>query len=215
MKKHLIKAVFTLNLLFLGFPSLLAQNQFPSEFWYQGRIYGTDGQTHTGLVKYDLENNVVQLKSETISTFTAFNVSNFEIQNKTNEGMRSFYSLPYSPTGDENNPPIFFEVLTEGKEISLLSREYVETNYSSTGSKGINGPTNDGHKVKKKYRLAFDYFFFKDYEIQKYSLLKKDLLDFFPAYQDEINQFMKKNKLDHDKRRDLISITAYYNELKN
>lgn len=128
--------------------------------------------------------------------------------------MRSFYSLPYSPTGDENKTPIFFEVLIEGQEISLLSREYVETNYSSTGSKGINGPTNDGHKVKKSIGLRLIISFSKTMKSKSTASLK-DLLDFFPAYQDEINQFMKKNKLDHDKRRDLISITAYYNELKN
>ncbi len=215
MIRSLLKVVFTLTLMSSVSLSLLAQNQFPSELWYQGKIYSADGQTYTGLVKYDLENNVVQLKAETISTFTAFNVSNFEIQNEANEGKRSFYSLPYSPNGDENKTPIFFEVLTEGKDISLLSREYVKTEFSSTGSKGINGPTTDGHKVKEKYRLAFDYFFFKDSKIQKYSLHKGDLLDFFPDYQDEINQFIKKNRLDHDKRKDLTSITAYYNELKN
>lgn len=215
MKKSPIHLAFTLIVLFAGISSLLAQNQFPSQIWHKGRIYGTDGLTYTGLVKYDLENNVVQLQTETISTFTAFNVSNFEIQNETNEGNRIFYSLPYSPDGDENKTPIFFEVLTEGKDISLLTREYIKTEYSSTGSKGFNGPTNDGLKVKVKYRLAFDYFFFKDYKIQKYSRKKNDLFDFFPSYKDEVNQFMKEHKLAHDQRGDLIRITAYYNELKN
>lgn len=215
MNESLTKVVFTLTLLFVGARSLLAQNHFPSQMWYKGNIYGTDGQTYAGLVKYDLENNVVHLQTETISTFTAFNVNNFEIHNETNDGMRSFYSLPYSPNGDENKTPIFFEVLTEGKDITLLSREYIETNYSFKGSKGFNGPTSDGLKVKKKYRLAFDYFFFKDYEIQKCSLNKKDLCDFFPPFEDEINHFMRKNRLEHDKRGDLVRVTDYYNDLNS
>ncbi len=215
MLKCLIHAVFTMTLLFFGGVSSLAQNHFPSQMWYKGNIYGTDGQIYTGLVKYDLENNVVQLQTETISTFTAFNVSYFEIQNETNERKRTFYSLPYSTNGEENKTPIFFEVLTEGKNVTLFCREYVETNFSSTGSKGFNGPTNDGHKVKKKYRLSFDFFFLKDNEIQKYSLIKKDLFTFLQGYEDEIDLFMRKNRLEHDKRGDLLRITAYYNEFKN
>lgn len=215
MKKFLVNTTFALAVLFVGaYYPLLAQNQFPSQIWHQGTIYGTDGQTYAGLVKYDLENNLVQLKTETISTFTASNVSHFEIYNQSNDGLRSFYSLPYSKN-DIIEMPVLFEILTEGKGITLLCREYIDVNYQSTGSKRYNGPTNDGLKVVKKYRLAFDYFFFKDNEIQKYSLNKKDLLDFFPVFEEDINLFMKKNKLAHDKRGDLVRITAYYNELQN
>lgn len=214
MQESLKKAVFTLTVLFVGVTSLLAQNHFPSQLWHKGNIYGTDGQTYAGLVKYDLENNLVQLQTETISTFPASNVSHFEIQNQANDGLRRFYSLPYSLKG-VSETQVFFEVLTEGQDITLLSREYIKTNYRSTGSKRFNGPTNDGLKVVTEYRLAFDYFFFKDNEIQKYSLIKKDLMDFFPTYKNEVNLFMRKNNLEHDKRGDLIRITAYYNELKN
>ena len=214
MKESSIKAVFTLTLLFMGTLSLLAQNHFPSQLWHKGNIYDTDGQTYAGLVKYDLENNLVQLKNETISTFAASNVSHFEIHNETNEGLRTFYSLPYSINAN-NETSVFFEVLTEGKDITLLSRDYIETKYRSIGSKGFNGPTNDGIKVDREFRLAFNYYFFKDNEIQMYSLNKKDLFAIFPGYEDEINLFMRKNRLEHDKRGDLLRITAYYNDLKN
>ncbi len=215
MRESLKKAVFTLNLLFVGALSLLAQNHFPSQMWYKGNIYGIDGQTYAGLVKYDLENNLVQLRTETISTFTASNVSHFEIHNETNDGLRSFYSLPYSLNGDSETP-VFFEVLTEGGEIALLCREYIETNYRNTGTKGVIGmnPSNES-KTIIGYRLAFDYYFFKDNEIQWYNLNKKDLFAFLPGYEDEISLYMKKNRLDHDKRGDLLRITAYYNELHN
>ncbi|HSF55454.1 MAG TPA: hypothetical protein VLA71_16990, partial [Algoriphagus sp.] len=143
MKESLIKAIFTLTLLFVGALSLLAQNHFPSQMWYKGNIYGTDGQTYAGLVKYDLENNLVQLQTETISTFTASNVSHFEIHNQTNDGVRSFYSIPYSQNGDIETP-VFFEVLTEGNDIALLCREYISTFYRNIGTKGVIGmnPSN-------------------------------------------------------------------------
>ena len=215
MKEFLIKSVFTLTLLFVGALSLLAQNHFPSQLWYKGNIYGIDGQTYAGLVNYDLENNFVQLQTETISTFTAYNVSHFEIHNETNDGVRSFYSIPYSLNG-ENETPVFFEVLTEGSDITLLCREYIATFYENTGTKGVIGmnPSN-GPKTKTEYRLAFDYYFLKNGSIEKYSLNKKDLFTMLPGYDDEILLFMRKNRLDHDKRGDLLRITAYYNELQN
>jgi len=212
MKESLIKAVFTLTLLFGGLLSLLAQNHFPSQIWHKGNIYGTDGQTNAGLVKYDLENNLVQLQTETISTFPASNVSYFEIHNGTNDGVRSFYSLPYSQNGD-NETLVFFEVLTEGNDIALFCREYIQTYY--LGTRGWRSNHIMGDQKFTKYRLAFNYYFFKNGRIERYSLKRKDLFAMLPGHDEEINLFMRKNSLEHDRRRDLIRITAYYNELQN
>ncbi|MBB6327499.1 hypothetical protein FHS59_003142 [Algoriphagus iocasae] len=202
-------------MLFSGALSLLAQDHFPSQIWHNGTIYGIDGNTYAGLVKYDLENNVVQLQTETISTFTASNVSHFEIHNNSNDGKRSFYSLPYDQNG-ENETLIFFEVLSEGNDIALLSREYILTYYKDLGTKGVIGmnPRN-GPKTFTGYRLAFNYYFFKNGKIEPYSLNPKDLYTMLPGHDEEIKHFMRKNGLDHDKRRDLMRITAYYNELQN
>ncbi|WP_111671077.1 hypothetical protein [Algoriphagus litoralis] len=215
MKESLFRAVLTMSFLFVGMLSLLAQNQFPSQMWYKGNIYGTDGQTYAGLVKYDLENNVVQLQTETISTFTAYTVSHFEIHNETNERLRTFYSIPYSLNGD-NEVPVFFEVLTEGNHITLLCREYIATLYENVGTKGVIGmnPSN-GPRTKTSYRLAFNFYFLTNGSIEKYSLNKRDLFTMLPGYDDEISLFMRKNRLEHDKRLDLLRITAYYNELQN
>lgn len=213
MKESFKKGILTLALVAVGALSLFAQNQFPSQIWHNGTIYGIDGQTYEGLVKYDLENNLVQLKTESISTFSASHVSHFEIQKETNGGLRSFYSLPYSPNGGSETP-VFFEVLTEGYDITLLCREYIETDYKDTGTKGVVGamPSNVPKTIRSN-RVAFNYYFFKDNEIQKYSLKKKDLYAFLPGYENEINLFMQKNLLKHDKRADLLQITSYYNEL--
>ena len=62
-------------------------------------------------------------------------------------------------------------------------------------------------------RLAFNYYFFKDGKIKKYSQKKKELFDFFGERADEVDLFMRKNRLSHDKRGDLLRITAYYNQL--
>lgn len=208
---------FILTLAFVAFGSgfLLAQNQFPSQLWHKGNINTTDGQVYSGLVKYDLENNLLQLQAETIATFTASNVSYFEIFDEVYGGLRKFYSLPYSLNGDYETP-VFFEVLTQGNDIALLCREYIATdsrNMGAMGPVGMNpfwGPQNF-----IGYRLAFNYYFFKDNQIQRYSLKKKDLFAMLPNHDDAIKLFMRKNRLEHDKRGDLLRIAAYYNELNN
>ncbi|MDA1269430.1 MAG: hypothetical protein O2829_10150, partial [Bacteroidetes bacterium] len=102
------------------------RNQFPSQIWHKGTLNLADGSLVKGLVKYDLENNLVQLQEETIITFSASNVSSFDIFDEIYGGIRKFYSLPFALNG-EYETPIFFEVLTQGEHIALLCREYIAT----------------------------------------------------------------------------------------
>lgn len=207
------KAIFTLCLIFLGIASTMAQKEFPSQVWHKGNIYGSDGQSFSGLVKYDLDNNLVQLQETNINTFTASNVTYFEIYDEIFGGIRKFYSLPYALTSGYETP-IFFEVLTEGDDIALLCREYIATDSRSMGAYGPMGMNPFwGPQTMMGYRLAFNYYFFKSGRIQKYSLKKKDLFEMLPNHDDEIDLFMRKNRLEHDQRGDLLRITAYYNEL--
>jgi hypothetical protein len=210
------KLATLVGLIFLSLATVYAQNgQFPSQVWHKGNIYLTDGVSLSGLIKYDLENNLVQLQTETVDTFTASNVSNFEIFDEIFGGLRRFYSLPYAING-EYEIPTFFEVLTEGNAIALLCREYIATDtrgMSNWGPMGMNpfwGPQNNFG-----YRLDFNYFFFINGSLKRYSLKKKDLFDMLSGHDEEIDLFMRKNRLEHDKRGDLLRITAYYNDLQN
>jgi hypothetical protein len=209
------KVSLILSVLVLNSFLVLAQNQFPSQVWHKGNIFLTDGSSYSGQLKYDMDNNLVQLQAEAVSTFTALNVTSFEIFDETYGGIRKFYSLPYSLNGNYETP-IFFEVLTQGENIALLCREYI-----ATDTRGMNnwGPIAMnpfwGTPNFTGYRLAFNYYFLKNGRLEKYSLKKKDLFTMLPGYEDEIDLFMRKNRLEHDKRGDLLRITAYYNELKN
>lgn len=209
------KTVITLVIVMLSLVSW-AQNQFPSQIWHKGNIVLSEGQTISGLVKYDLENNLIQLQAETVNTFTASNVESFEIFDETYGGIRKFYSLPYALNGNYE-APTFFEVLTQGDNIALLCREYIATDNRGMNSWGGGMMMNPmwGPGAFAGYRLAFNYYFFRNGRLEKYSLKKKDLFSMLPGYDDEISLFMRKNRLEHDKRGDLLRITAYYNELKN
>jgi hypothetical protein len=202
-------------LLFFCGQFVLAQgNQFPSQVWHKGQIVKENGQVLQGLVKYDLENNLVQLQDVGIETFGAFNVIQFEIFDEVYGGLRTFYTLPYASTTDYE-VPTFFEILTEGDEVVLLCREHIVIDNRNMGMMGpmamnpLWGPPMGG-----VYRLAFNYYFIKDGKLQKYSLKKRELLDILGDRSDEIQLFMRKNRLSHDKRGDLLRITAYYNQIK-
>lgn len=190
-------------------------NQFPSQVWHKGQVVSVNGQVYQGMVKYDLENNVVQLQTQSgVETFGSSNVSQFEIFDEVYGGIRNFYTLPYSLAADYETP-VFFEILTEGDDIVLLCREQIVVDNRRIGMYGpmamnpMWGPAMGG-----AYRLAFNYFFIKDGKIQKYSLKKKELLDILGDRADEVDLFMRKNRLSHDKRGDLLRITAYYNQIK-
>ncbi|WP_425639413.1 hypothetical protein ACPUEN_07150 [Algoriphagus yeomjeoni] len=211
------KALISLSILFLSIASASAQNQFPSQLWHKGNIYTTDGQVFGGKIKYDLDNNVVQLQDQTIETFTSTNVTYFEFFDEVYGGVRKFYSLPYAFENDYATP-IFFEVLTEGEELALLCREYVATDSRGMGNFGMMGgygmnPYYGPQSMMMGQKLAFNYYFLKNGKIEQYSLKKKDLFEMLPGHDDQISLFMRKNRLDYDKRGDLLRITAYYNEL--
>jgi hypothetical protein len=166
-------------------------------------------------VKYDLETNLVQLQAETVITFTASNVTSFDIYDETYNGFRKFYSLPYALNGDYETP-VFFEVLTQGDHIALLCREFIATdsrgmnNWAGMGMNPFWGP-----QMATGFRLAFTYYFLKGGRLERYSGKKKELFDLLSGYDEEMQLYMRKNRLEHDQRGDLLRITAYYNELKN
>lgn len=192
---------------------LVAQNgQFPSQVWHRGQIFDVNGQVYQGKVKYDLDNNLVQLQTDGLATFGASNVIKFEIFDEVYGGIRTFYSLPYSLNGDYETP-IFFEILTEGDDIVLMCREYIVTDSRMMGGPMMMNPIW-GPQVGGMYKLAFNYYFIKDGKIQRYSLKKKELLGILGDRSDEVELFMRKNRLAPDKRGDLLRITAYYNTLK-
>lgn len=190
-----------------------AQGQFPSQVWHKGQIQMNSGTVYQGMVKYDLENNLVQLQNQGIETFTSSNVTQFEIFDEQYGGIRTFYTLPFPLTGDYETP-VFFEILTEGEDAILLCREQIVVDNRNMGYGPMAMNPLWGPQIGGAYRLAFNYYFIKDGKIQRYSQKKKELLDIFGDRADEVDLFMRKNRLSHDKRGDLLRITAYYNQIK-
>lgn len=203
-------------LVYLTIGQAIAQGgQFPSQIWHKGQAFNVNGQVFQGLLKYDLENNLVQVQNNSdVQTFGSSNITHFEIFDEQYGGIRTFYTLLYSLNGDYETP-IFFEILTEGDDIVLLCREYITSDSRGMGMYGpmmmnpIWGPPMGG-----SYKLAFNFYFLKGGKIHRYNQKKKELLDILADRSDEVDLYMRKNRLSHDKRGDLLRITAYYNQIR-
>ncbi|MEQ8237643.1 MAG: hypothetical protein RIA69_00450 [Cyclobacteriaceae bacterium] len=184
-----------------------AKGQFSNEVYHDGFLVNTDSDTIRGLIKYDLEANIVQLvRNNVVKTYSSHKVFYFEIFDKILDNYRQFYSIPYK-VNYNYEIPIIFEVLYEGR-ISLLAREAIvqETVSNSSAYWG-------GNFIQNRVSYSF-YFLDKEGNIDFYNGKRNDLLKLLPKHTGELKSFIKENRLEHDEIRDLIRIIAYYNTLE-
>ena len=194
-----------ITLLFCCVISVRAQD-WPSDMWHEGKIVLLEGDTLRGSVKYDLQQDLLQINlgSQKVEAYSARKVLFFEIFDKTVNRYRAFYSLPYT-TPAAYKAPIFFELLEEGK-MTLLSREALEyRTYSS--------PYYYGSSYSRLV-MVYKYFFLdEEGNIEIFSGNKNDLLDLMGKQSEEVEKYAKTNRLKFDDKYDLARIVAYYNSL--
>ncbi len=187
--------------------------EFPSEIWHKGVVVTLEGDTIKGQVKYDLQNDLVQINiRNTVQTYGARKILYFEIYDETIDSHRHFYALPYN-VQPNYKVPLLFEVLYEG-QLSLLCREEVVTEtmpqYNTYPYSYYGGAPYSRSRARLKYTY---YFLERQGEIQTYNLKKNELYPFFKKNQQQVKQYIKKNNLKHDSMRDLVRMVAYYNAL--
>jgi hypothetical protein len=179
--------------------------RFAFEFWHTGKIILLTGDTLKGLVKYDLQQDVVQytVQERTVEVYTARKVLYFEIFDETVEKQRVFYALPFSNASGYKSP-MFFELLEDGK-MTLLARERLE--YKTYSSQ---------HNIGSAVLLSIVYKYFllnEDGEIEEYRN-RNDLLDMMGKNGKKVEKFMKSNRLKLDDRSDFTQVVDYYNALE-
>ena len=188
---------------FLSF-SVVAQ-QFPSDLWHEGKIILLEGDTLKGNIKYDLQQDLVQygMADQRTTAFSARKVLFFEIFDTSVRKYRQFFALPFTTTSGYR-APVFFELLEEGK-MTLLSRESVEyRTYSSPYYMGS----------YSRLVLVYKYYFLDEKgNISEFTGNKNDLLDLMNKKSEEVEKYIKANKLRFDDKYDFAKIVAYYNSL--
>jgi hypothetical protein len=182
----------------------LAQN-WPSELWHDGKIVLTNGDTLRGLIKYDLQQDLVQytLEDKRTEAFSARKIMFFEIFDETVRQYRQFFALPYTTTTGYR-APIFFELLADGK-LTLLSRESLEY-------RTYNSPYYLGGYSRQMLVYKF-YFLDEKGNIAEFNGNKTDLLNLMGRKSDDVEKYIKEHKLKVDDKYDFARIVAYYNSI--
>jgi len=200
-----MKGLFLLAIFFASWGNAVSQ-VFPSEVWHEGKVVLISGDTVMGLLKYNLESDLIQVNTNNVmQTYSSRKIIFYEIFDVTVDNFRQFYALPYN-VKPNYKVPIIFEVLYEGP-LTLLARESIVLENNPT----YNSYYRSNHTRRK---LVYNYYFLNQREgISRYGGKKKDLIFIMRRKSNEVKKFMKKNHLRHDKRTDLIKITTYYNNL--
>lgn len=188
--------------------SVSSAQRFPSQVWHDGKLVLLEGDTLRGQVMYNQETDLIQYSTnnqKTIQTFTARKLLFFEIFDETRSNYRQFYALPYNLTGGYK-APIIFELIHEGSELTLLSREAIE-------NKVISSPYSNTAAYTRTELVYTYYFLNSEGDITKFNGKKKDLIWIMKAKSDQIKKYMKAENIRVDRRSDLVRAVAYYNAL--
>ena len=190
--------------------------QFPSDLWHPGLLVTNKGDSIKGNLKYDFENQSIQLDDgETLKAFNVNNLFFFEIYDETIKDHRQFYSLMYE-VGYEYSIPVLFEMVINGK-LSLLLRERIvsESTQSSFPSYYAYSmmprfSNNSGYVNKIKY----DYFFLdNDGNILKFKGKKKELYNLMNDQYQKVKSYISNNKINLKRMSDLARVVSFYNQI--
>lgn len=191
-------------ILCIGSSASVTAQQFPSEFWHDGKIIIDTGDTLRGQIKYDLQTDVIQYNNQkgVVEAFTARKVLFCEIFDNTVGQYRQFYSLKYNATSGYRTP-VFFELLTDGK-VTLLCRERIENQTTSS-------PYYYGIGYSRMV-LVYTYYMLKDNgDIVDFSTKRSDVQTLMGKHWDNVQGYMKDNKLRLENKDHLVKTVAYYN----
>ena len=180
--------------------------QLSSDEWHKGIVVTTDQDTISGEIKYDFPTNMITLvKKEAVIAFSSHKLIYFEIYDEDYKSYREFYTIPYKNTSNYMTP-VLFELQYESV-LSLLSRENIVMETSSLGY-------GYGLPIVSQPSVRYDFFFLtKAGKIIQFSGSKKDLFRILAKKKNELQTFIKRNRLKTDELRDLVRIIAFYNSI--
>jgi len=198
-----MKSRVLIGILFSLFSITVQAQQWAFELWHEGKIVLVSGDTLKGLVKYDLQQDLVQYNSQrgSVEAYSARKVLFFEIFDTTVGQYRQFFALPYNATSGYR-APVFFELLEEGR-MTLLARENLE--YRTYSSPYYYGSYS-------RLVLIYKYYLLEETgNITEFIGKKSDLMTLMGRRAQEVEDYMRENKLKIEDRDDFAKIVAYYN----
>jgi hypothetical protein len=198
--------VFLFATVLLSVNSALSQKaKWPFELWHHGEVVLVNGDTLTGLVKYNLAKNIVEFgKGDTRrpDIFIAARVVSFKVQDVSSNRIRKFFTLPYAVSSNYETM-VFFELLVDG-EITILSREFLRMIAAS--------PT-PAYPEAARTVLGYKFFLLDNAGIVEIDDLEKKLIGYFGEKAKQVEDYVRDEQLTFEKDGDVQKIISFYNSL--
>ena len=179
----------------------LVRGQIPSDYWHIGTLYLSEGDSLKGLLKYNIQEEYVMMKSgKKEFSFNPMQFDAFWIIDINDSTRRDFKVFRFKNREGLERPEVF-EVLVTNSKFSILVRERIEfQNQSSFMNQGF-APTRS---------IKYDYFFMEGNIIRPFVDTKKKVIQLTKNKEEEILAYAKQNKLRFYYKSDLKTIFEYY-----
>ncbi len=224
-KKSLnIKQKIILILFFFLCPLCVKSQYLAENEWHQGRVLLSSGDTVTGTLKFALKEEIVQVQvGNALQTYTARKALNFSFQDLNQNRERQYYALPFEKTPNYESPT-FFEVILQGKFVTILGREVLVQNTQYAGNPGMN-PYGGGMGMGgmggmrgmpyTTYSVRTDfYFLYADGRIKTFDGSKKRLFFLLKDKEKEIKLYLKQHNVKLSNPQEVTKVIMYYNQIK-
>lgn len=170
-------------------------------FWVKGKVTLKNGKSYSNdSLKFDLVDDKLIFKNDdgTLMYF-AEPVGAFDLLDKDSKVLHFKNGLPAS---NGLNAESYFQIIYDGK-IPLFKR----TGKFITESKQYNSAS-----TIKSFNTIFNYYTLQNEALIKVSLNKKTIVALFGIKEEQLNDYLKQEKIDLKKDDDLNKLFTYFNK---
>lgn len=198
--KYLHFALVALVMLTFSFRT---QGQYFAEaHWHKGRVELEDGKIHQGQLRYQLQENIVQFKSDDlVRSFNALQVEYFQFYDEAQDSVRHFYALEYDQQMQ------FFELLLNGA-LTLLNRQELTVRY-------VSGFGRFGTAMQTLSEVSNNFFLLSPKNgVQQLPTSRRAFVDELPQHRNQLDDFMQRNRIRLRQTADILHTLRFYNQLE-
>ncbi|MFC3562126.1 hypothetical protein [Pedobacter jamesrossensis] len=170
------------------------------DFWVKGKVTLKNGKKYSNdSLKYDVTDDKLIFKNDDGSLMHfADPVKEFELLNKDLSISRFVNGLPPS---NGFSAETYYQVIAEGK-IPLFKK----TSKFITESKQYNSAS-----ATKLFNTTYSYYYLQNGNLIKISPNKKSIIALFGLKDEQLTEYIKKEKVDFKKDEDLNKLFTYFN----
>ncbi len=219
MKKKITSLIIVCLCCALMLPGLIQAQQLnalDAQEWPKGKVVLVSGDTIYGALSYYRTQDIVNVHHQdgTLSSFSPVNVQYFIAQELPSGRSYTFRTL-YWDMGRANSDfkkPTFFEELNRGMVMLLVRESFVYKN--GTTPNLINGNPYQYSDVNDQVIQQY-FLLLPNNKIVTLRNLRKDLYSLFGNKSKDVKSYIKLNRLDFEKRHELVAIINYFNTITN